>query len=207
MSQYLYKMNVAKIHLSAEEWALVQNEHILLTKNAIIQKVYLLFGGVAEELRPWYEKDDLAFPSILKAGPKISKGENYEGLPYVMLDYPRAFGKEDCLAVRTFFWWGHYFTVTLHLKGIYQQQLARRLENNAAVLAANNFRISLYGDEWNHDLGTSHWQDLPSAGISATSILEAPFCKLSAKVPFDEWKESYTRLLKKQQVIFDLLGT
>ena len=56
--------------------------------------------------------------------PKISKGENYRGLPYVMLDYPRLFGREEVLAIRTFFWWGHGFSVTLHLKGGYRERIS-----------------------------------------------------------------------------------
>ena len=59
-----------------------------------------------------------AADSLEPASAKISKGENM-GLPWVMLDYPRLFGQEDVLAIRTMFWWGHCFSVTLHLKGRY----------------------------------------------------------------------------------------
>jgi len=44
-------MNDAKVHLSAEEFELVKNAEWILTKNGIIQKVYDLFGLVAERMK------------------------------------------------------------------------------------------------------------------------------------------------------------
>ena len=40
---------------------------------------------------------------------KISRGENYRGLPYLILDYPAYFSQKDIFAFRTMFWWGHFF--------------------------------------------------------------------------------------------------
>ena len=45
-------------------------------------------------------KPDFLPAEMLFHSPKISKGENYKGLPYVMLDYPRCFGKTDIFAIR-----------------------------------------------------------------------------------------------------------
>src|SRR5262245_51174126 len=114
-------MNRAKIQLSADELSLVQNAAWLLTKNNIIDKVFELFGEVAtgagellKEAADWLPKETFV------QSPKISKGEKYLGLPYVMLDYPRMFSREDVFAIRTFFWWGNFFSVTLHIKGKYK---------------------------------------------------------------------------------------
>ena len=93
--------NFAKVQLSAEEMRLVRDAAWILTKNSVMGKVVAMFGELSGG---WKE-------------PKISKGENYKGLPWVMLDYPRVFGKEDVYAIRTFFLWGHAFSITLHLKG------------------------------------------------------------------------------------------
>ncbi|HEY6901247.1 MAG TPA: hypothetical protein VI233_11410, partial [Puia sp.] len=121
-------MNVAKLQLSSEETRLVMDSGVILTKNSIIKKTVGLFAGLADEYRTAWapghagEAGEAGVPGAQGASPKISKGENYKGLPYVMLDYPRLFGREDVLAIRTFFWWGHGFSVTLHLKGEYRQQ-------------------------------------------------------------------------------------
>ena len=110
-------MNRAKVQLSEEELQLVQNAEWLLTKNRIISKVYEMFGSLADEYRATIVNKRGLAEDVLKPAPKIFKGENYQGLPYVMLDYPRSFGKEDTFAVRTMFWWGHYFSITLHRLG------------------------------------------------------------------------------------------
>src|SRR6187549_876336 len=105
-------MQKVKLVLSEEELRIVSDPGIILTKNAIITKVYDLFGILAgEQIQFQYPGEAGAIP------PKISRGENYKGLPYVVLDYPRLFTSEHVFAIRTHFWWGNYFSVTLHLKG------------------------------------------------------------------------------------------
>jgi hypothetical protein len=88
-------MSPAKVTLSPKELELVNNADWILTKNAVIGKVYELFGQLSE-----YIVAELAkHPSLTEQGidfrsPKISKGEQYEGLPWVMLDHPRHFTNE-----------------------------------------------------------------------------------------------------------------
>src|SRR5580698_8612281 len=95
-----------KIKLSAHELMIAQDAGLILTKNAIIQKTIGLFSNLAENMQIELVKTKL--PEEIKiTEPKISKGENYKGLPYVILDYPRSFGKENIFAIRTFFWWGN----------------------------------------------------------------------------------------------------
>jgi hypothetical protein len=82
----------AKVSLSAFELQLVTDETFILTKNRIIQKVYELFGQCSENYKTVLKQYTL--PEIALQSPaKIAKGENYEGLPYVMLDFPRCFGR------------------------------------------------------------------------------------------------------------------
>ena len=70
-------------------------------------------------------------PEVIKTStPKISKGENYKDLPYVMLDYPRCFQKEKTIAIRTFFWWGNFFSINLQLSGEYKEQALPSLQSN-----------------------------------------------------------------------------
>jgi hypothetical protein len=108
-------MNEAKIQFSQEELELVENAGLILTKNTIIRKIHELFGLISEQMKS--ELQIASLPEEIKqTSPKISKGENYKGLPYVVLDYPRLFTRENIFAVRTLFWWGHYFSVTLQLK-------------------------------------------------------------------------------------------
>lgn len=190
-------MNAAKIHLSANELALVQDADILLTKNGIIKKVYHLFGSLANDHRHLLGQASGLPKQALEAAPKIARGENYEGLPYVMLDYPRIFSRADILAIRTFFWWGHFFSVTLHVKGEYKRIFEANLKKNLPLLASQGFYISTGDDEWKHNLEEDHYSPLEQLDASlAEEILSAKeFCKLSARVSLQRWNEAKERLL------------
>ncbi len=184
-------MNAAKIQLSEEELQLVQNAAWVLTKNKIIQKVYDLFGILSEEMKTALEQVPMP-EEILQAPPKISKGENYRGLPYVMLDYPRFFTREDIFAIRSFFWWGNYFSVTLHLKGVYKALFIDAIQKNRAVLSGNNYYICVSAGEWRHELDDDNYISLSGIDDSTFEKMcaQQPFLKFSAKIDLHQWNES-----------------
>jgi len=198
-------MNSAKIHLSPDELLLVQNGEWILTKNTVIQKVYNLFGLLAENVKSSIA-DHLPV-EVAEISAKISKGENYNGLPYVMFDYPRFFTKKDVFAIRTFFWWANYFSVTLHLKGEYKQIFAETIFKNISLLAEKNFYISVTEDEWQHDMDEKNYILLSSMknDLQQKYFLQSSFLKLSAKIDLSKWNESETELLNLYEVIFESL--
>src|SRR5436190_19310256 len=121
----------SKIRLSDFEIQLVNNSEWILTKNNIIKKAQQLLGVVQENIADYIKTKRKIFPAEIAAiSPKISKGENYLGLPWLMLDYPRYFDKENIFAIRTMFWWGNFFSTTLHLSGKYQSQYLQDILNS-----------------------------------------------------------------------------
>lgn len=176
--------NSANVSLSAFEKQLVMDADFILTKNTIIQKVYQLFG----ELSHVCQNSSLvkSLPAeILIQSPKISRGENYEGLPYVMLDYPRCFGKEDVFAIRTFFWWGHFFSSTLQLKGKYKDLYQSALMQNMKDGKMDGLGLNITDEEWIHHLNDEHIQIIKSdseININAKSLI-----KISSKLNLNEW--------------------
>jgi hypothetical protein len=168
-------MQNAKLGLSEEEHRLVSDAGVILTKNAIIAKVYDLFGELAQA------QVDAALPEEARtAPPKISKGEHYKGLPYVMLDYPRLFSNLHVLAIRTQFWWGNYFSVTLHLKGLYRERYMGRCVAAHAELAGDGYLLALGEDEWEHEMREPWYR--PIASLSPQAFAAAmdsmPFLKI-----------------------------
>ena len=121
-------MRNTNVELSKNELELVTSSEVILTKNRIIEKVYLLFGSLSEEYRRLLQAHSSKLaPEVFQQSPKISRGEQYLGLPYVMLDYPRIFSKDDVFAIRSFFWWGNHFSIRLQLSGKYLQMAQNRL--------------------------------------------------------------------------------
>jgi hypothetical protein len=192
--------NFAKVRLSAEEMRLVRDPAWILTKNSVMGKVIAMFGELSGEIRGG-GKDRVAppgrAPSSGRTEPKISRGENYKGLPWVMLDYPREFGREDVYAIRLFFLWGHAFSVTLHLKGVYLTRLLPAILERRAELAAAGFGMGISDDEWAHEHTAETYGPLrEGAGRS--------WLKLSARVELEHWDEAPEKLLALHQLLMDV---
>ncbi|WP_207511985.1 hypothetical protein [Longitalea luteola] len=202
-------MGAAKIQLSAEELSLVQNAGWLLTKNTIIEKVYALFGEIAHEVRGNFTGlPALGLGDVLVPSPKISKGENYKGLPWVVLDFPRLFNRQDTFAIRTMFWWGHFFSVTLHLKGRYKQQFQQALIANLSVLTAQQFYLCVSEDEWRYEFEEDNYKPLTQLNPSGIEkiLLANDFCKLSAKISLPQWNQSKALILGLYETIVTTIG-
>ena len=101
-------MEVSKIHLSPTEIELMQNAEIILTKNRVLQKMKSLLEEVQHKQTDFVRLNNLK-EDIFKVSPKISKGENYLGLPYLILDYPRQTFENNFFFIRTMFWWDNFF--------------------------------------------------------------------------------------------------
>ena len=103
--------------LTNNELSLIQDSDFLLTKVKIISKIFRLLESTENHLRKIINETTFKFPlgTKIKYG-KISKGETYLNLPYLILDYPTLFTNTDIFAFRTMFWWGKFFSATIHLQ-------------------------------------------------------------------------------------------
>lgn len=181
-------MKHPKILLSQEELNLVCDAQWLLTKNTIIGKAKEMFAGLGELLREQVEGRRQLLPEAVELfSPKVFRGEYYQGLPYVMLDYPRVFTREHVFAMRTMFWWGNFFSVTLQLKGDYRRLFAEAISRNAGLLSRNDFYVSVSGDEWRHDFEPENYQPL----LAGSNLLErGDFLKIAVRIPVTKWNEA-----------------
>lgn len=200
-------MNEAKIRLSTEEAALITNAAIILTKNEIINKVYQLFGRLSEKQRQQLEL--LFIPNeVKKISPKIAKGENYKGLPWLMLDYPRLFAKENMLAIRTMFWWGNYLSTTLLLSGSFKKSIQENCIIYYERLCAEYFYICIEEHPWDHHFDEANYQAI--AQLSQLQfqqlVLEKSFLKISAKLNLEEWDNAEDLLMKQYETLLRLIN-
>ncbi|MDB5201482.1 MAG: hypothetical protein JWQ27_891 [Ferruginibacter sp.] len=169
-----------KITFSERELKLAQDKEIILTKTALLQKVAALLEqrvAIIKNLVTGSLQDERLHYAL----PKIARGENYNGYPYLMMDYPSVFGKEDIFALRTMFWWGHFCSITLQLSGSflneYRGRIRTRLQNNPA-----DFFICVSSDPWKHDFAEDNYRpatDLQGAG--GTWLFEKNFMKVALK--------------------------
>lgn len=180
----------AKIYLSNKELELVCNSEWIFTKHKIIAKVYQLFGKMAPYMQQTAKEQELNLPEAFFLNPpKIYKGENYRLLPYVMLDYPRYFLKEDAVAIRTLFWWGNFFSVTLHVSGKLKTGMEAGVIKAYPWLKAHNYCICVNHVQWEHHFEKDNYFELQqlSAEEFKTIIKSKNFLKLAKRIPLQQW--------------------
>jgi hypothetical protein len=180
-------MKGPKIHFSEAESKLMKNAEIILTKNVVLEKVRALLEDVQREQVDFVKGDASAGP-LFSIPPKISKGENYRGLPYKVLDFPRLFGQEDIFAVRLLFWWGHYFSATLHLSGRYKSESLPSIIQNLPLLSQKGYYLGIHPDPWLHHFESDTYRPLSEFNekqfLSLCSSL--PHLKIAKSLPLED---------------------
>ena len=184
-------MENANVHLSAEEQELVQNANVILTKNAVIEKVKTLLVKVSERLQQCFnENHPLNFGRPLLP-PRVTRGEQYRGLPWVAVDYPRIFKQQGISAIRHIFWWGHHFSCTWHCSGIYHEQALPAVVQHFEQLAAQRWLVFTGADEWTHELTNAHREVAQMSKQEFERVLKQHnFFKLCKYLPLSQWNET-----------------
>ena len=195
-----------KIQFLPSEMELVSSPDIILTKNAILQKIKSFFEELQMKQQDILKKYSPQLPEeVLKISPKISRGENYKGLPWLVLDNPRHFQHNNIFAIRTMFWWGNFFSITLHVSGNNKNDLLKNLTDNVSLLAKNDFYICHGTKEWEHDIDPGSYKKLSAIYedelqkiFSANSFLKlaVKFTVESLEIVEDNLLRNYELLVK-----------
>ncbi|MFZ1527398.1 MAG: hypothetical protein WAT19_01520 [Ferruginibacter sp.] len=174
--------------LSETELAKVTDREWILTKQVITDKAVQLFNMQVPVITELFQPrlQSCPFPELLSAAPKISKGENYLGLPWVMLDYPAVFSKEHVFAVRTMFWWGNFVSITLHLGGKYKN-LAGENADEYFRQSGEGLFLCINEDQWHHHFEPGNYRE--ASGISLHGLMERPFIKVALKYDLQDWNQ------------------
>ncbi len=178
---------------STEHLNVLCNSQFLLTKQKLLEYIY-------EQLSHWqswhlsYVKVYEQYTAGVFRKPlsgKISRGENYRGLPYLVLDAPRFFTPEDVFAIRIMFWWGNDFSYTLHLAGKPLEMYRASLKKKLVELAENEVFFCVNPSPWEYHFEEDNYQKLAAA---PTEMIEAHlfqknFVKLSRKLPITDFEK------------------
>lgn len=197
-------MQGSKITLSPAERELFSNAEVILTKNSILQKTAHLLQTLQEQL---YDEAPLFVKQT--SSPKISRGENYLGLPYMVLDYPRIANGENIFFIRSFFWWGNFYSSTLQLAGMFKEEHRQKLINSYKQLAEQNYFIGIKTNPWLHHFEADNYKAVQSLSKEAFALLleEMPHTKIAARWPLKEWDSAATNLIKSWKLLVEILPT
>lgn len=171
-------MQNSSFKLTNKEFELILNtEYPLLKKNAI-EKIQAHLHQLGEQLI----SNPLITSSLHTKSFKISKGENYINLPYLVLDLPKIEGNNFPILCRTMFWWGKYFSFNVFIrKEAYDMS---NFETKLKMCTSEGIFLLQRDKIWQQDLDSedyfqvSKWPD--------NIISEGPYLKLSTKHPIEE---------------------
>lgn len=133
----------------------------------------LLLTALKQTTYPWPEGMDLNYG-------KISKGENYQGFPYMILDFPRLFRHDRWFAYRTMIWWGHHVAFTFLLKGPEAERALRQLQRLPPAQWLLTDYVCISEDPWQHHFKPGYVQrlrELNSRDLSRR-VAPLPYLKL-----------------------------
>jgi hypothetical protein len=199
-------MQGPKIQLSSAEAELMLNAEIILTKNTVLRKMTALLEAVRDRQLKEAAVSGLARHDIFSVSPKISRGEQYLGLPWLMLDHPRSSAGNQLFFIRCMFWWGNFFSCTLHLSGSHAEAKKSRIASNYEQL--REFYIGIHSDPWEHHFGKENY-----AAISEMTRLEfeetcmrQEHLKIGISWPLNEWMYAEDRLTGCWKKLLEVCG-
>lgn len=177
--------------LTDTERSTLENSSFILTKNKIISKAQSLLVRTRDHLSGYLDQAQAALPGHVSwQNCKVSKGENYHGLPYLVLDCPQDFDKTNIFTFRTMMWWGHEFSTTLHLQGDYLDLYRRKLLDAYDRGGMKDVYICRHETPWEYHFEESNY--LPaekSPEVFNEMVTKSSFVKLSRKWPLEDWKK------------------
>ncbi len=196
--------NNTKVTLSDGELTMAADKNIILTKRAVIETASALFNSLIPFINESFCHTISNIEKLSSSIPKITKGENYNGFPYVILDYPTVFEKENIFAIRTMFWWGNFISITLHLSGEYKKQFEKNILKT--LNKENDFFIAISENEWQHHFEEDNYKKVSAINDGdLKTIEENNFIKIALKYKLHHWNMMQSILPEGYKKINELL--
>jgi len=177
-----------KFSLGTEEMSLLANTHFFEQKRMVLNLIVQWLGELESTYMQIAGDHTLVVPkeALQKRG-KISRGENYRGLPYLILDHPAYFSKQGIFAFRTLIWWGNPISITFHISGEYLQKFKMKLVAGLPKQNLTNLFICINTNQFEHHFESNNYillHDFISKNGNLENLInERGFLKILHKMP------------------------
>jgi hypothetical protein len=201
-------MASANVKLSPQELELVRNREWLIMKRSVMDKAAALLADFRNSIDAHQRlSESLASYGMLSGIPKISKGENYRGFPYVVLDHPRVFERQDVFSLRCLFWWGHHFLMSFHLEGKHRDVFLQRLSSKN-IQGQAEWYVCVHDDPWQHYFERDNFLPVQEKTLQEWMQLltQKRFIKIAAKTDVSGWNETDDWFEQRLNELADWLG-
>jgi len=198
----------SKIVLSKGQLKLLSEQDFFFAKKNITEKIYRQLGELTSELQqlPLFKRISFPEKTDIVHG-KISKGENYLGLPYIILDFPRLFTNEKILAFRTMIWWGNFASNTLLISGDQLISVRENVRKNFSSLSKKNGWLCIHDSPWHHHFEKENYRRIKNLREEELREIfsKQDFLKMARKLPIDRINELTKYSLESFEVLASIL--
>jgi hypothetical protein len=168
---------------TTDEIALLANPSFFELKSRATEKLYQQMEAIRLAFLDGLKPDTLLAPSATDfTRGQIAKGENYEGYPYIVLDFPKQFSQRSIFAVRTMFWYGHDLMFSVILAGENMDIFRARVIDYYEKLTAENFFFGI-DDVWDWRDAAMRQFTTPHESEILKQMNAQPFLKLLKRFP------------------------
>ena len=86
------------------------------------------------------------------------------------------------------FWWGNFFSITLHLSGVYKEKFQQKISDNIDAVK-EDFFICIHENQWQHHFEADNYTGVKNLSNKELQdlITEKQFIKLAIKFPLQPW--------------------
>lgn len=193
-----------------DELSFISDKSFFERKAEVSSKVINQLNELQKELKNLVNGNNLKIPeSVLTSTPKISRGENYKGFPWMVLDYPRVFNPDEIFAFRTLFWWGHSWVLTFQLSGNFINRYRSGLFSRLHEITDADYKIGIGTNPWIHnpdDPMYLYLTELVKRKNAGELLQSQSFFKLVRKIDFKESDKLIGKALLFYSSCLDLLS-
>ena len=194
--------------LTDEEKRLIADIEFIKRKRRLFSKLDQSFLHIQTGIEQKYFSIfyHLIQTNILKG--KVSRGENLEEMPYLVLDCPSVFDKTNIFTCRAIFWWGHFFGFHWLLTGDFLSAFQMKCVENLELITHNNGWLSIAKDPWDHNIGGSGYQKSESMKPEEWKkvIENKGYLKISWPLPLERYSELDSFIFRQLDVVISILS-
>jgi hypothetical protein len=172
--------------LTKKEAIAIENVDFFKIKKDVFGKIENKLSLLEEKLHQIAIKNNFLPEEVLRQRGKISRGENLQQMPYMVLDYPRFFDRENIFAFRTLFWWGKFVSFNLHLSGRYCEQFSETILQNIKKNIPPQTYWYVNAHPWHHDFTSDNYLLIKKENTKTILPNENTFLKISRKLNLDK---------------------
>lgn len=149
----------------------------------------------------------LAIESFDTSTFQFVKGEHLLDFPYLYLDFPKYFKRDEMFTFRTLFWWGHYFVLAWILQGKYLDRYKQNLLRSYDGLADRGLFILMSDNPWEWRKGSEYLLEIRSENYEEISALlkTRSFLKVHRYIEFDSPAVMEGKLIEETLASFHLM--